>query len=333
MPDYRKIAKQYIDNGLWVIPVTSEKQPAVKNWTELQVRPMDTEEINKSFKKCFGIALLCGGKNKVELLDWDLKYDLSGDFYDRVKKEIPDSIKRKMFVQSSKNNGFHWIYKISEERVFPNQKLASRYTTAFEKHKRYLEYFQDPKTRDKAMKIALRDDNRVLAETRGGTAERCGGYGLISPTEGYKVIYKPEGGLQTLTNEEHELLLDTVRSFNEVTNLDSSSNKKYDNFSWDVTPFEDYNERGDVLGILYDSGWENINETSKSVRLKRPGATSGSSGLFDLDSRIFSCFSTSTRFDTNKSYNPTGVFIELEHDGDGSAAYKNLIELGFGIKK
>jgi len=333
MKDFREIAKKYIELGLWVIPVNSQKSPAIKNWFDLQTRPMNNQEIEIGFKKCFGIALLCGGTPNVELLDWDLKYDLSGDLYDRVKSKIPKSIKAKMFVQSTMNDGYHWIYKIPKDSTHPNQKLANRHTTSFEKHQVYTELFKVPKTRDNAMKIAINDTHRVLIETRGGTVDRCGGYGLISPTPGYEKIYSPEGGLQELTFEEHALLLEIVREFNEVRELGTVNTSQYDSTVWKVTPFEDYNERGDVVSLLIECGWEEIRSTGNNVRLKRPGATSGSSGLFDADRGIFSCFSTSTRFDTNKSYNSSGVFIELEADGDTSEAYNKLVDLGFGIKE
>jgi hypothetical protein len=332
MNDFRDLARQYIKNNLWVIPVNANKQPSIKNWKDLQTRPMSEIEIEKYFKKCFGIALLCGGKPKVELIDWDLKYDLSGDFYDRVKKDIPDEIKRKVFLQSTKNKGFHWIYKLEEISMSGNQKLACRYTTAYEKHQVYLEHFKNPINRDNAMKIAINDSSRVLCETRGGTIDFCGGYGLIAPTNGYEVIYKPEGGLQTLTVEEHEFLMNTIRSYNEVSEISLVKNKNYDNVDWKLSPFEDYNDRGDALNLLFECGWEEIGKTGKSVRLKRPGANSGSSGLYDLDTDIFNCFSTSTRFNTTKGYNPSGVFIELEADGDNSIAFKKLIKQGFGVK-
>lgn len=333
MTDFRNIARQFIKNGLWVIPVNTLKKPACKSWFDFQTRPMNNDEIELYFKKCYGIALLCGGYNRVELLDWDLKYDLSGDFYDRVKAKVPEVIKRKMFVQTTKNKGFHWWYKIPEECVSPNQKLANRYTTPHEKHQTYLEYYKDPKTRDNAMKIAVNDTHRVICETRGGLVDRAGGYGLISPTEGYEVVYKPKGGFQELTKGEHETLLNIIREFNEVVELDITLKKKFDNVSWEVDPFEDYNERGDALGLLYECGWEEVGKSNKSIRLKRPGADSGSSGLYDLESDIFNCFSTSTRFDCNKGYTPSSVFVELECDGDSSVAYRKLVELGYGVKK
>lgn len=333
MGDFRKIAKEYIKNNLWVIPINKNKRPALKDWTQFQTRPMTENEIDKYFKLCHGIALLCGGPTRVELLDWDLKYDLSGDFYDRVRKDIPVELQKKMFVQATRNKGYHWLYKIPIENSKPNQKLANRYTTPNEKHQVYMESYKNPKTRDKALKIASTDINRVLAETRGGTFDKCGGYGLVAPTEGYKVIYKPEGGLQEITKEEHDFLHSTIRSYNEVIELDHQRKKRYDDTDWEIDPFEDYNDRGDTLDLLYECGWEEVGASGNNVRLKRPGANSGSSGLFDIGTGVFNCFSTSTPFDPNKGYNPSSVFRILECEGDPSLTYKKLVDLGYGTKK
>ena len=335
MANYIEIAKNYIDNGYWVIPVSSKKTPSINNWTQYQNRPMNDAEIESQFKNCYGIALLCGGIPSVELTDWDLKYSLDENFYNTVKEEVPDSIKRKCFVQTTMNNGVHWWYKVPKESISPNQKLACRYTTAYEKDKVYREYYKDPKTRDNALKIAINDNSRVLIETRGGesSGKSCGGYGLIFPTPGYNIIYSPEGGMQELTVQEHELLLSIFRSYNEVSEVGIVKNREYDGVNWSVSPFEDFNDRGDALALLYESGWEEVGKSGKSIRLKRPGASSGSSALYDLSTNILNIFSTSTRFDNTKGYNPTGIFIELEADGDGSLGYRKLVDLGYGVKQ
>lgn len=335
MRDLRKVAHDFISNNLWVIPIKADKTPACKNWMVYQDKPMNNNEIERYFKNCYGMALLCGGPTRVELLDWDLKYDLTGDFYDRVRKEIPIELQKKMFVQTTKNNGFHWWYKVPKESIMPNQKLAGRETTYQENHQTYIELLKDPQKRNKAMHITLKDNVRVLGETRGGSIEKCGGYGLISPTPNYNVVYKPEGGIQEITKEEVEFLHTTLRSFNEVVGLDGFIPKKYSDTKWEVDPFEDYNERGDSLGLLLNYGWETTEHSSRhgNYSLRRPGVSFGRSALYDSDTKVFNCFSTSTRFDCNKSYTPASVFIELECDGDPKQAYIKLVNLGYGIKK
>jgi hypothetical protein len=101
---------------------------------------------------------------------------------------------------------------------------------------------------------------------------------------------------------------------------------------WATSPFEDFNQRFDVVSYLIQNGWEEIKTLgTKSVRLKRAGSPkSKSSALFDRETRIFNCFSTSTSFDVNRGYTASDIFIELECDGDTSMAFKKMVEMGFG---
>ena len=330
MADFRETARQYIKNGFWVIPVSKMKQPSISNWRELQTRPMNEKEINKSFKRCHGIALLMGGNPCLFAVDFDLKYSLNPDLYKEIKEKLPKSILEKTYVQGTRNKGFHWIYRVPKTRLFGNEKFANRYTNAYEKHKVYMEYYSDPKTREVAAKTAANHKSLVLVESRSGSFERCGGYVLMAPTEGYEHIY---GKINELTEDEYDLLVETLRSFNEVKELGRVNNKSYDGLEWKVTPWDDYNNRGDIVELLESSGWTVIDENTKNIRFKRPGATSGSSALFDKDSRIFNCFSTSTSLSVDKGYNASGLYMEMECDGDGKLAYQNLIDAGFGIKQ
>ena len=328
--DYREIVRQYINNGLWIIPVTKMKQPAISNWRELQTRPMNEQEINKNFRRCYGIALLMGGPPNLFGVDFDLKYSLNPNLYDEIKAQVPVEILKKTYVQKTMNDGYHWIYKVPKTRMFGNEKFANRYTTAYEKHLVYMEYYSDPKTRDTAMKTGANHKSLVLVESRSGSEDRCGGYVLMPPTTGYEHVY---GKINELTEEEYDTLVEIFRSFNEVKEL-GKVDKKYDDYEWKISPWEDFNERGDVVQLLMDSGWtyDPKMETSKNIRWKRPGATSGSSALFDKDTRIFNCFSTSTSLSIDKGYNAVGLYIELETDGNAKLAYSNLINLGFGVK-
>lgn len=327
--DYINLAKAYSKAGYSVIPVTSEKVPAIRNWGVWQVRPMTEVECEQHFKNCYGIALLMGGLKSLTAIDFDLKYDLSGDLFERYKKILPVELLKKMYVQTTKNSGFHFIF--ASTIVEPNQKLASRHTTADEKHQTYMKAFQDPKNKSKALKMALNDKSRVLIETRGGSTAFCGGYVLVSPTPGYTHTF---GKIQNISEEEYNLILEAARRFNQV--VEEKVDIRLDKYKeWELSPFADYNTRGDVLSVLYDSGWEECNNGyGNSVRLRRAGAvTSASSALFDPETRLFNCFSTSTVFDVNRSYTPVDIFMELECEGDLSIAFKKLIEQGFGQEK
>ena len=326
MINYVELAKQYSKAGYSVIPVTSEKIPAIRDWSQFQTRPMTEKECETYFNNSWGIALLMGGSKKTTAIDFDLKYDLSGDLFDRYKKALPEDLLRKMFVQTTKNKGYHFIF--SSDVVEPNQKLASRYTTEYEKHSTYMEAFNDAKTRSKALKIASNDKVRVLLETRGGSTTISGGYVVMSPSPGYEFVY---GKINHISIEEYNLILETARSFNDV--IEERKDVRLEKYKeWKNSPFEDYNERGDVISLLLASGWEEgKGRRGKSICLKRAGnPKSGSSALFDTDTRVFNCFSTSTSFDVGRGYSPTDVFVELECEGDLSLAFRKLIAEGYG---
>ena len=325
--NYIDLAKQYSKAGYSVIPVTSEKIPAIKDWSQFQTRPMTDKECEVNFSNCWGIALLMGGQRKCSAIDVDTKYFLSSDLFERYKQALPEELLRKMYVQTTKNKGFHFIF--SADIVEPNQKLASRYTTEYEKHDTYMEAYNNPKTRSKALKIASNDKVRVLFETRGGSTVVSGGYVVMSPSPGYEFVY---GKITHISNDEYNILMETARTFNDV--IEERKDIRLEKFKeWKLSPFEDFNERFDAISYLEENGWEVPRNgwNKNSVRLKRAGnPKSGSSALFDLNTRVFNCFSTSTVFNVGRGYTPSDIFIELDCDGDLSIAFKKMVSLGYG---
>ena len=328
--NYIDLAKKYSEEGFSVIPVTSEKKPSIGNWLTFQTRPMTPHECDVYFGNCWGIALLCGGSKRITGFDADLKYDLSGDVFTRFKQTLPKNLLKKMYVQTTKNNGYHLLFICN--KIEPNQKLASRYTTSDERHITYMENFMNPKNKDNALKIAINDSVRVIFETRGGDENHSGGYVVIAPSPDYKHIY---GNLTEISTEEYDLIMESARQFNEVVVPKRDIKKEKHNDNWSVSPFEDFNQRFDIIQLLSQNGWEEVGGFGggKSVRLKRPGSKTGSSALFDTHSRVFNCFSTSTLFDVNRGYTPSDIFIELECQGDTSLAYFKMVEMGYGQTK
>lgn len=329
--DLTKIAEKFIEKGYSVIPCGENKTPAIPNWGKFQMKPMSATQARQYFPNAKYIGLLTGGESRIVCFDFDLKYDLTGDLWDRFKDAVPKKLLKKLYVQTTKNSGYHIAFVAPSSRLFGNQKLASRYTTAFEQHESYMHAFNNPKTRDKALKIGTNDKSRVLIETRSGTPKVRGGYFLVAPSPGYT---KLNGKFVEITEAEYDTLEEAARSFNEVKS-EEDGYKNYDSpDQWEMSPFEHFNDQGDALDILVKNGWDIIAENKKDVRLRRPGQThSNSSALFDKESNIFNCYSTSTGFDVDKAHNPTSVFIELECEGSAKVAYRKLVDLGWGVKK
>ena len=332
MADYREIAKQYLENGLTTIPVGADKQSTI-NWTKYQDRHITVEEIDQYFGNCHGIAVLTGGLNQIECVDVDQKYSLTGCLHDHYKSACDPEILSKLWVQETRNKGYHWIYRT--DVVEPNQKLASRETTYEEKFQTLMDNSDTPLKRLNAFKVAVGDKVRVLIETRGGEIKDgrslSKGYFLVAPSPGYKKLF---GKLNYLTDEERNHLVIEARKFNEY--FTSHKNYKRDKIDREYdgkSPFEAFNENGDALELLFSHGWTEVGSGSSSRgyhRLRRPGnPDSKSSALYDGNTKMFNLFSTSSSLESGRPYSPSDLFIELEAGGDTTEAFKMLKELGY----
>lgn len=314
--------------GLQFIPVNEHKIPTVKDW--------QTSKEKHDLSKCYGVGLVCGEPSgNVEVLDFDLKYDLTGDLLDRYKQIVNmvcSGLLKKMVVQKTKNKGFHFIYRC--QVIEGNLKLANRPTTDDEKKDTYEKTHKNEllksKTDDDAKKIAAKasenDKVRVLIETRG-----IGGQVVISPTNGYEMIFGDILSISEISVDERKILHDVARQFNEVFEEVIVPKKTTIQKTAGISVFDDYNERGDVVDLLQSNGWKVVGSKGNKTLFLRPGqATSQSSGNYDHEKKWFSVFSTSTEFDPQKSYLPYAVFTKLECGDDFSAASKKLYDMGFG---
>lgn len=318
-----KLIQSYLDKGLSVIPVNADKTPAIK-WQLYQ------KEFIKNFK-IFDtspyIAVVCGEiSGNLICIDIDLKYDLSGDLYDRIRRATPPQLYKKLWVQKTLNGGYHWIYRVKEKVNGGNTKLANRPTTNEEKNATYTEELKIGKSEEDAINIAKNDKVRVLIETR-----QEGGYFIVQG-EGYMYV---EGKLDVLTISEHEDLLTIMRSFNEYFPVVNEPIKEVITVDGNsgVHPFEAFNNNGDVHEILINNGWSYVFEDNERVYYKRPGfTTSLTSGHYHKEKKLFKVFSTSTILEPNKAYTPASLFTELECNGDRSKAIDKLHELGYGDK-
>jgi hypothetical protein len=100
------------------------------------------------------------------------------------------------------------------------------------------------------------------------------------------------------------------------------------------SPFGDYNARADVPALLEKHGWRFVYQRGENLHYRRPGKTeSVTSASFHSGLRTFYVFSTSTEFEAGRGYNPVGVYTQLEHGGNYSAASKALYADGYGSRR
>jgi len=296
-------AKKLFSHGLSIIPIGENKIP-IGEWRN----NIDTL-IEPNFSSCKGLGLVCGNvSGNVEVIDIDCKYDVSGTLFKDFKQLISDNDKellKKLVVQKTVNGGYHFIYKCKE--IQGNTKLASRETTSEEKAK-------NPKEKVK-----------VLLETRGN-----GGYIAIVPTDGYEMIYGSLYNIQEITTEERELLFICAKSFNQVFKPTYEKKEVKEIISSNISPFEAWNESGDVLSILTHNGWTITNEKGSKVYLLRPAGTGKWSAEYHQDKRLFYVWTSSSEFENDKAYNPSQVLTILNFNGDYSESAKWLLRNGYG---
>jgi hypothetical protein len=296
-------AKEYYQSGLSIIPIGEKKLP-IGSWKKNQ-----TELIEPSFSSCIGIGIVCGKvSGGVECIDIDSKYDLTGNLFDNYKNlinEIDKNLLKKLVVQSTPSGGYHFVYRC--ETIEGNKKLANRHTTEAEKA-------DNPK-----------DKIRVLIETRGE-----GGYFMVAPSNGYKVIYGDLNQISILSALERETLFVCARTLNEVFEAATVNKTQQKTLLDNVSPFDDWNNRGDVLSFLEMEGWVVKLRNGAKNLLLRPQGTGMWSADWNEEKRIFYVFTSSSEFSQDRGYNATQVLAKLKFNDDFSECAKWLLKEGYG---
>lgn len=317
-------------DGLKFMPVREDKKPIIKGW--------QTSTDKHDLTNCAGVGIVCGKlSGNLEVIDVDEKYSLDGRLFENYKRlihETDETLLAKLVVQKTKGGGYHFLYRCAT--IGGNLKLANRPTTDEERHKTYLTEYndllskstEDDKARKLAEKAAANDKVRVLLETRGE-----GGYVMCFPSKGYEIIYGDFYSISEITIEQREILHGIAMQFNQVIEEVVVSTKTKLEKTKGLSSFEDYNQRGDVIGLLQSNGWKVVGNKGKKTVFLRPGqTTSQSSGNYDHEKNWFSVFTTSSEFEPMKAYLPYAVYAVLECNKDFSEASKRLYELGYGEK-
>ncbi|GAA0561752.1 bifunctional DNA primase/polymerase [Chitinophaga japonensis] len=306
-----KSAKEYIKLGISVIATDANKR-SVQPWKPYQQRIAPEEELSHMLcsHKTKGMAIVCGAvSGNLEVIDVDSKYDVTGSLFEDFMQVIIDNdqkLAESLVIVKTKSGGYHLMYRCPT--ITGNKKLAQRHATEEEKkanpHEKYL----------------------VLIETRGE-----GGYVIAAPTDGYTYIQNKPYNIPTITERQREILMECARSFNQVVEEVSHHRHYVEQKTFNKSPFQDFNERGDIIGLLERHGWRIVGEKGPKTIFLRPGnTTSKSSGDYNRDMGLFMVFTTSSEFESMKGYRPAAVYAMLECGGDYKEAARRLLADGFG---
>lgn len=301
------LAKNLTEQGYSIIPVSTDKNPTIEI---LNYDSRKDEDIHSTFEKARGIALRTGGDTKITCFDFDEKYNLDeGSLLDTFLSKLSPSLSKKLRIHSTMNGGHHLIFK--SDYLTSNQVLASRATTDEEVSKTLFTELQKGKSIKEAVAVASQDRQRVLVETRGGKRNSFGGYFLFPPFLGYDVVQA--NPIPELNEEETEAMYNAGYSMCQNRRM----NRKFRFSSYKETANISLFKKMDGSKILKDYGWEITRIEGNEVRLKRPGnPMSKDSAIYNLDSNIFYCFSTSTSFISNEGYGNVDMLMELENTSE-----------------
>ena len=301
-------ALQYHNAGLKIIPHWNFSTFA-ENWK--QYVDLQTEDDVRSLfsRPCTGIAMLC--TDGIEVIDVDVKHDPVGmhmEYFDYLNLYDPDILQKAVVIQRTKSDGYHLIYRthLSEG----NQKLAR-----------------------------VAGHTEAYLETRGK-----GGLLFVDPSPGYCVKRGSLLQIPTVTDRFRKLLIKCARELDQHEKKEAKpevepmptlkQETKNSTPITGTTPWQDYDEKHEVVDLLQNAGWTIANQRGGITRMTRPDGTNGNVHGTVLKSRegkdVFYPFSTSTEFEPEKCYGPFGVYSVLHHSGDYSAAAKELYRQGYG---
>ena len=276
--------------GAACIPVGPDKRPKVA-WSRYAETLPTEEECRRWFDNGASLAVLGG---KIQCLDVDTKHADPG-LWDRLLQRCEDlglgPLLERLLIQRTPSGGYHLVWRCEAE--LRNLKLA-----------------ENPR-------------KEVLLETRG-----AGGYFLICPSPGYRLIQGDWSAIPTLTQDERDDLLAVARSFNEHQPREFRPQVPA---GAATTPGDDFDARGDVPGLLLRHGWTRADGSGHYWT--RPGKDRGISASWDIVPGRFWVFTTSTAFEAQHVYRPWHVFAVLECGGDFTAAARRLAELGYGAPR
>lgn len=310
--DYKYLARKMAEKGMSAVPIrTDSKLPQCK-WKQWQTRTPNEEELNTLYDNCGGLAIITGidfenSCKPLFCLDFDLKYQLPDqDYYGEFMKKVPEYLKKKLVINSTKNKGKHIIFK--SDYVDKSRKLTRRMKTVSEIYKDYKRLIEEGIDEDKANRLALKNNFEVIIETRSSKSF----FIAISPD--YERVYGTQ--YQEITVKEAEFLVEIAYSLD----MDYSPRIKYTGdvkHFGTIRRFNEDTDSGEILRILEQTGMFSFKGTNHNgdIKILRAGSKQKHSGVIFNDNSVLHVFSQSTIFDTSikNSFSPFEVYCTC-HD-------------------
>ena len=317
MNEILQAALDFYDAGVSVIPAKEDGSKApITSWKQYQVTMADREQIASWFSgAATGIGVITGAvSGNLEMLEMEGRAVNSG-LLDEARDLAHNSglgelweIISNGYVEFTPSGGLHWLYRIADEPVPGNTKLARR--------------------------PGENDTVEVLAETRGegGFVVTAPSYGSTHPSgRAWQLLKGSPALIPMLSMEERNAIHNIFKALDRMPvkeTLVQILNQNVQNSASDK-PGDQFNEKAEWRDILI--GWKIVYSAGGVTYWRRPGkdiGISATTGRNDGDNLFV--FTTSTSFEAEKPYSKFAAFAHLNHGGDFSAAAKELRSMGFG---
>ena len=317
MNEILQAALDFYDAGVSVIPAKEDGSKApITSWKQYQVTMADREQIASWFSgAATGIGVITGAvSGNLEMLEMEGRAVNSG-LLDEARELAHNSglgelweIISNGYVEFTPSGGLHWLYRIADEPVPGNTKLARR--------------------------PGENDTVEVLAETRGegGFVVTAPSYGSTHPSgRAWQLLKGSPALIPMLSMEERNAIHNIFKALDRMPvkeTLVQILNQNVQNSASDK-PGDQFNEKAEWRDILI--GWKIVYSAGGVTYWRRPGkdiGISATTGRNDGDNLFV--FTTSTSFEAEKPYSKFAAFAHLNHGGDFSQAAKELRSMGFG---
>ncbi len=297
--------------GYCVLPIILDgsKQPGFR-WKPFKTAQPTELQIRQWFLYPRGMCVIGGPVSAdTEFFDFDDHKDRGGVFEEWVER-LPVELTRKLVIYRTPSNGWRAVYR--SEACYHGSKLVLA-----------------KRTKDEPI-IELLSSQIVLVP---------GGDVRAHPSRRpYSYVRGHLSDVQTICADDRNMLIDTAKAFN-LYHVDEKPRREgflhfdedepQQRSNWFAS--DDFNLRARWDEVLEPHEWVIVGQSGDVTHWRRPGKNDGVSATTNYSGLdLLHVFTSSSEFESERSYSKYAAYAILNHGGDFSAASKELARLGYG---
>lgn len=313
-------ALTWYDQGFCVMPARFDgsKRPRFE-WKEFQGTRPDRASVTRWYTQepLLGVGLICGSvSGDLEMLELEGRAASSADL-DKIRHECDarnitwlwDLLTLDGYAEWTPSGGIHLLYRLSDHPVPGNTKIAMT-----------------------ADEVKL-----TLAETRGE-----GGFVIVAPTSGtvhqsgdaWTLAAGQLGRVPVISWQDRELLHAAIKAALDeripYTPPILAARPIRERRAGEITPMDDFNERGDWSSILSERGWSPAGQQGGQELWTRPGKDPRAGHSAALGYKGSPNLYVWSGMDEERHYTKSQFVGYADFNGDWAATTKFLAREGYG---